>query len=121
MSIELRLRRLYFLHFAIAATCRPTANREAWPAKYVLYIFLCIGSVFISNDPLFIPIYLNVARAGSVIFILFQQIILVDVAYNWYESWVAKADLAEIDEGPGKGKKCLLQSWLLVEYYIQDL
>lgn len=97
----------FFCIFGVAAKCRPTANREAWPAKYVLFLFLCIGSVFISNDPLFIPIYLNVARTGSAMFTLFQQLILVDIAFNWNESWLAKADQAEIDEGAGKGRKWL--------------
>mmetsp|Transcript_19832 Transcript_19832/g.41619 ORF Transcript_19832/g.41619 Transcript_19832/m.41619 type:complete len:470 (-) Transcript_19832:141-1550(-) len=97
----------FFCIFAIAAKCRSTANRESWPAKYVLYIFLCIGSVFISNGPLFIPIYLNVARAGSIIFILFQQLVLIDIAFNWNENWVAKSDRAEVNEGHGKGRKWL--------------
>eukprot|EP01082_Thalassiosira_pseudonana_P011815 g10325.t1 g10325 contig4:1649201-1650689(-) len=97
----------FFCIFGVAAKCRPTANREAWPAKYVLFLFLCIGSVFISNDPLFIPIYLNVARTGSAMFTLFQQLILVDIAFNWNESWLAKADQAEIDEGAGNGRKWL--------------
>ena len=55
---------LFFFVFAIAAKCRPTANREAWPAKYILYIFLCIGTVFIPNAPVFVPIFVNIARAG---------------------------------------------------------
>ncbi|KAL3804392.1 hypothetical protein HJC23_011320 [Cyclotella cryptica] len=98
---------IFFCIFGLAAYCRPTANREAWVAKYVLFLFFCIGTVFISNDPLFLPIYLNIARVGGSVFSIFQQVILVDVAYNWNESWLAKADKAEGDEGPGKGKKWL--------------
>ena len=66
-----------------------------------------MGTVFIPNDPLFQPIFLWIARVGSVLFILLQQVILIDIGYNWNESWLAKSDQAELDEGPGKGKKWL--------------
>lgn len=98
---------LFFVIFGLAALCKPTANRDAWPAKYALYCILCVGTCFIPNDPLFMPIYLWIARVGACFFILIQQIILVDVAFNWNESWIEKADKAEIDEGTGKGKKWL--------------
>jgi len=75
--------------------------------RYVLYLFLVVGTVFIPNDPLFQPIFLWIARVGSVLFILLQQVILIDIGYNWNESWLAKSDQAELDEGPGKGKKWL--------------
>jgi len=97
---------LFFLLAAIAVFCKRTANREAWPAKYILFFFLVGATCFIPNTPLFSPIYLNIARAGSVIYILIQQIIFIDVAYNWNESWVAKADAAEAEE-TGSGKKWL--------------
>mmetsp|Transcript_18501 Transcript_18501/g.26620 ORF Transcript_18501/g.26620 Transcript_18501/m.26620 type:complete len:460 (+) Transcript_18501:228-1607(+) len=99
---------LFFVLAALAARCKPTANREAWPAKYFLFLCLVGATVLIPNDPLFDPIYMQIARAGGVIFILFQQIILIDLAYNWNESWVEKADRAEVDEGLGQGKKWLI-------------
>ncbi|KAL7554060.1 hypothetical protein ACHAWF_017449 [Thalassiosira exigua] len=98
---------VFFVILGVAAKCRPTANREAWPAKYVLFLFLCVGTVFIPNEPVFIPIFLWVARVGSVLFILLQQVILVDIAYNWNDAWLSRSDQAELDEGPGKGKKWL--------------
>lgn len=98
---------VFFVIFGIAAKCKPTSNREAWPAKYVLFLFLLIGTIFIPNDPIFIPIFLWVARVGSVLFILIQQVILVDIAYNWNTAWIDRSDQAELDEGPGKGKKWL--------------
>jgi hypothetical protein len=97
---------LFFVLAAIAVVCKRTANREAWPAKYILFFFLVLATCFIPNTPLFSPIYLNIARAGSVIYILIQQIIFIDVAYNWNESWVGKADAAEAEEA-GSGKKWL--------------
>lgn len=41
---------------------------------------------------------------GGICFILFQQLVIVDVAHNWNESWVEKAEEAEREEADG-GKK----------------
>lgn len=76
---------VFFLLAAIAAVCKPTANREAWPAKYILFIFLVIGTCFIPNDPLFSDIYIQIARIGAVFFIIVEQVIILDLAYNWNE------------------------------------
>jgi hypothetical protein len=97
---------IFFALAAIAVACKPTANREAWPAKYILFLFLVLTMCFIPNEPLFQPIYLNIARVGAVLFIFVQQIILIDLAYNWNDSWVGKADAAEAEEN-GSGKKWL--------------
>mmetsp|Transcript_35818 Transcript_35818/g.65948 ORF Transcript_35818/g.65948 Transcript_35818/m.65948 type:complete len:273 (-) Transcript_35818:387-1205(-) len=98
---------LFFLLAAVTAACKPSANREAWPAKYALYLLLVLGTVFIPNDPLFSPIYMNIGRVGGTIFIFFQQIILIDLAYNLNESWVEKANKAEVEEGENAGRKWL--------------
>jgi hypothetical protein len=98
---------LFFALAAIAVACKPTANREAWPAKFVLFLFLVLVMCFIPNDPLFNKIYLNIARIGGILFIFLQQIILVDLAYNWNDSWVDKANAADAEEA-GSGKKWLM-------------
>jgi hypothetical protein len=98
---------LFFALAAIAVACKPTANREAWPAKFVLFLFLVLVMCFVPNDPLFNKMYLNIARIGGILFIFVQQIILVDLAYNWNDSWVGKADAAEAEEA-GSGKKWLM-------------
>jgi len=97
---------LFFIIAAMAAACKPSANRVAWPAKYVLFLFFTAGTVFIPNEPLFSPIFMQLARVGGAVFIFFQQIILIDLAYNLNESWVDKADKAE-QEQDGAGKKWL--------------
>lgn len=63
--------------------------------------------MFIPNEPLFGLVMVNIFRVGAVFFILLQQIIFVDVAHNLNESWVAKADKADVEEGHGAGKKWL--------------
>lgn len=97
---------IFFLIAAIAVCMNRTANRVAWPAKYILFVFLAVGMCFVPNDPIFSPIYLNVARVGAVLFVIIQQIIFVDLAHNWNEGWVVKADKAEAEES-GSGQKWL--------------
>jgi len=96
----------FFVLAGLASLCKPSANREAWPAKYVLFIFLVGATIVIPNEPVFSDIYLQIARIGAVIFILMEQVIIIDLAYNWNDSWVEKSNQAESDE-PGTGKKWL--------------
>jgi hypothetical protein len=98
---------IFFVLAGVAVCCKRTANREAWPAKYVLYLFLVLGFCFVPNDPLFLAVYLNIARIGAIFFILFQQVVFVDMAHNWNDGWVEKSDQAESEE-PGSGKKWLM-------------
>jgi len=98
---------VFFLLAAFAAWCKPTANREAWPAKYVLFLFLVAGTMFIPNTPVFSSIYVYIGRFGGMLFIVLQQVILIDMAYNWNDSWISKSNDAEIDE-PGSGQKWLV-------------
>ena len=44
-----------------------------------------------NNSPYYDGIYLWLARIGATIFVLLQQIILIDVAYNWNEDWIDRA------------------------------
>jgi Serine incorporator (Serinc) len=53
---------LFFILAGLAALCKPTANREAWPAKFILYLFLVIATIFIPAPFWLNDIYLNVAR-----------------------------------------------------------
>ncbi len=82
---------VFFILAAITAYCKPTFNREAWVAKYVLFLFLAAGTIFIPNTPVFMPIFVNIFRAGAVLFMIFNQLIILDMCFNVNESWVAKA------------------------------
>ena len=86
---------LFFAIHAGATRLLPALQKEAWPAKYTLYFFGLLLCVLIPTDPLFGGIYLFLARCGAVLFILLQQLILIDVAYNWNEDWVEKANEAD--------------------------
>ena len=98
---------LFFIVAALAVVCKRTANREAWPAKYIVFLVVTIGMIFVPNTPLFVDVYLTIARIGAIIFILFQQIVLVDIAHNWNDGWVVRADHADTEHS-GAGKKWLI-------------
>lgn len=93
---------LFFLVTAIATKLNPNLNREAWPSKYACYFFLTAATVFFASAPIFTGLYLWVARLGATLFVILQQVILIDVAYNWNEDWVDRADQADrLDYGTG--------------------
>ena len=93
---------VFFILAALAAFCKPSANREAWVAKYVLFLFLVIGTVFIPNEPVFQPIFMNIFRVGAILFMIFNQLIILDICFNVNENWVMKAERAEIEGESGK-------------------
>ena len=86
---------LYFGINAVITKVVPTLNREGWPAKYTLFGFGLLLSVFIPNAPLYTGFFLWLARFGASIFVVLQQIILIDVAYNWNDDWVERANEAD--------------------------
>jgi hypothetical protein len=97
---------LFFVIASIATYLRPSLNRQVWPAKYCIFLLLVIASVFMSNLPLFSGLFLHLSRVGATIFIVIQQIIIMDLAYNWNDSWVGRADAADRLEW-GSGAKWL--------------
>lgn len=80
---------------AVATKFVPSLNKEAWPAKYALFCFGLFISMFIPSSPLFTGVFLWIARFGAAVFVLLQQIILIDVAYNWNDDWVERANEAD--------------------------
>eukprot|EP00588_Corethron_pennatum_P011791 CAMPEP_0194267948 /NCGR_PEP_ID=MMETSP0169-20130528/2355_1 /TAXON_ID=218684 /ORGANISM="Corethron pennatum, Strain L29A3" /LENGTH=438 /DNA_ID=CAMNT_0039008981 /DNA_START=132 /DNA_END=1448 /DNA_ORIENTATION=- len=98
---------VFFLISAAASLCAPGLNRKAWPAKYSMFFLMLAVSFFISTKVFDENGYLIVARLGGAVFMIFQLIILIDVAYNWNDTWVANADEDDLQEF-GSGKKWLV-------------
>ncbi|KAL7546260.1 hypothetical protein ACHAWF_009594 [Thalassiosira exigua] len=97
---------LFFSISAVATYFRPGLNRQVWPAKYGVYLLLVFCTVFMSSRPWFSDIFLHLSRMGAMAFIVIQQIILIDLAYNWNDNWIGKADSADRLEW-GSGAKWL--------------
>lgn len=104
---------LFFVVAAIISSCEPSFNRKFWSIKILLYLILVTITIFIPNEPLFTPIFLNVSRAVAALFIVFQQMVIIDMAYNLNESWVQNSNKAEAEEGEGAGNKWLLYLLIL--------
>lgn len=83
---------LFFAIMAVATQIQPTLNRQVWPAKFGVVLFAIGFSVFMPSAPLFTGVFLWLARIGATVFCLLQQVILIDVAYNWNEDWVDRAE-----------------------------
>lgn len=93
---------VFFAVSAVATRFRPSLNREVWPAKYCIFVVALLGAMFIPNHPLFDGVFLVSARIGAMAFIIIQQVILIDVGYNWNESWVERSNEADrIEYGSG--------------------
>ena len=65
-------------------------NEGAWPLKILLSIGLYVLTFFISNS--FFKIYGYVAMVLSGIFIIYEMILLIDLAYTWNGHWVSSYD-----------------------------
>eukprot|EP00475_Leptophrys_vorax_P014954 TRINITY_DN2122_c0_g2_i1.p1 TRINITY_DN2122_c0_g2~~TRINITY_DN2122_c0_g2_i1.p1 ORF type:complete len:442 (-),score=93.35 TRINITY_DN2122_c0_g2_i1:113-1438(-) len=76
-----------------------------WVLKGIYYFLLIVVAFVIPNT--FYNGYANVARFGSVIFLLLQMFVIIDLAYRWNSSWVAKADAAEAEGKSNQSKKWL--------------
>jgi len=98
---------VFFLVAAVATKFNSKTNSLAWPSKYAAFFFFLIVTMIIPNGPIFDDLYLHVSRAGALIFILVQQVILIDLAYNWNERWLEKSNRNNVAEW-GSGNKWLL-------------
>lgn len=95
---------IFFLGQAIATKYQPDLNRQVWPAKFAIFLFAVFCTILLPSSPFFDGIFLHIARIGATIFIVLQQVILIDVAYNWNEDWVDRADQADrLSYGSGSG------------------
>jgi hypothetical protein len=96
---------VFFACSAVAASMNPSINREIWPQKYAACLIGLLIAMFIPN-PVFTGFYLLLVRICAMIFILIQTIIIIDMSYNWNESWVERSNECESREW-GSGRKWL--------------
>jgi hypothetical protein len=91
---------------AVAAAGSPQSNNSGWCTKFMVYVVLVVGSMFTPSYVFDQHGFLNIARVGGAVFTVIQQIILIDLAYNFNDKFVANADEDDKNE-PGSG-----DSWL---------
>lgn len=92
----------FFLMATIMSFLSDGFGRSFWFIKFVAFIALVITTMFLPSE-IFDHGYLQFARVASTIFIVLQQIILIDIAYSWNDAWVANADEADKEEADSGG------------------
>ena len=63
-------------------------NEECFPIKFIAVLATVFVLMFVSNDKLIY--FLTISKYLSVVFLLYQSIILIDFGYVWNEVWVEK-------------------------------
>jgi hypothetical protein len=89
--------------FFVAVPKFTACHTGMWPVKGIYYAGLIVVAFLIPNS--FYVAYANVARAGSVLFIILQMILIIDFTYRWNESWATKALESEKSENESESKK----------------
>ena len=85
---------LAIMHFLILLAClsksefSKTVNEGCWCLKILLIFAIWILFFFVPNS--FFEVYSDFAKFIGALFLLFQIIMLVDLAYMWGENWMLK-------------------------------
>jgi serine incorporator 1/3 len=74
---------------------RSLVSHELQILSFQIFGFAVFVSLFLQSGPMFTGVFLWLARLGATVFVLLEQVILIDVAYNWNENWVDRADQAD--------------------------
>jgi len=83
---------LCLFHLLLAAVCAcpggfsVSAHRGFWFVKLALVASVAVGSLWIPNAVF--DAYASAARVASVLFVLYQSLLLIDFAYSWNARWV---------------------------------
>lgn len=76
----------FFLLMALLGRCAPRSHDFAWDLKYLLFFGLLVCYIFLPTEVFDNHGYVWPARVGAFLFLLLQQIILVDFAYQLNET-----------------------------------
>jgi len=94
---------LAIFHFIIAILClfpgkmAQAVHEGGWGFKFLIVFVMFVACCFIPND--FFKGYMYVSLCTSLIFILFQVVILIDLAYTWNAKWVGQYDGTDNESG----------------------
>lgn len=98
---------VFFLISAAISKANPSLNSQAWPEKFILFLLSLILTIILPNGPMLFPVYLIAMRIFAGIFVVVQQVILIDLAYNWNDNWLDHANECDRLNGYGSGAKWL--------------
>eukprot|EP01134_Creolimax_fragrantissima_P005378 CFRG5378T1 len=106
--------------------CRRGLQNGWWAIKVAMIFLLLVAAFFIPNE--FFYTWGIIGLIGAAIFILVQLLLLVDFAFDWSESWIAKWDegdskewyAALLSSTLGMLSLTIILSVLMYVYYIGD-
>ena len=82
---------LFHLLLCLLCTCKgpliSKINEGAWPVKFVVVLIIFILSFFIPNG--FFRGYGYLAMGGGFLFLVYEMVLIVDMAYSWNSAWVS--------------------------------
>lgn len=107
----------FFLIMTLVTVVLPCLHHGAWLLKLLLYVALLGISLAISND--FYETYGQIARYGSIVFLVIQVVVFIDLAYTLHEWLLHKIEARDkaMDEAgwqPGVFSNCWKMLYLLV-------
>lgn len=79
---------MFFFVHAVAIAVYPKIFDTMWPAKFLMYTLILIGFYFSPAYVFDTRGYGWFARIAGAVFLVMQQVILLDIAYTWNEKWV---------------------------------
>ena len=69
-----------------------------WPFKYLAFVFILIGFFFVPAQVFDLHGFAWFARIAAFLYLVSQQVILLDFAYTWNESWVRWSEEADNEQ-----------------------
>lgn len=90
---------LCVFHFVMAFLCLfqneliAALNEGAWPFKFIFVGGIFILTYFIPDS--FFTFYGHIATVASILFLLYEVILLIDMAYAWNKSWTDQYSASE--------------------------
>ena len=94
---------VFFLVQSLQSYVSRGSEGSGMAAKLFLYLISLLSTALIPSSVFDGHGYLQVSRFFGAVFVVLQQVILIDIAYNWNDAWVRKSDELENREfGAGK-------------------
>lgn len=92
---------VFHLVFFLLCSCRNEViaklNEGAWPLKF-LAVLAFFGLTFIIPNGFF-RIYGYIAMGGSFLFLVYEMILIIDMAYSWNAAWVGNYNTSQETSG----------------------
>ncbi|CAM9092675.1 unnamed protein product, partial [Ectocarpus fasciculatus] len=98
----------FFAAHAVSIAMHPPTYDKFWPFKYMAFSVILLAFYFSPASVFDTDGYGWFARVAGAVFLVMQQVILLDIAYTWNEKWVRYGEEDDEDEPFNKWTLSLL-------------